>query len=200
MGKWENHQLLKRGFGWVRCLVVDQHWIKKNAGETRRDSERLRFSVDRPNPNIIESSIIYGLFPAIGLPLSSAHSSFFSVFLYAWPVRQTAQLPLPWFCQQFAILPGQDSPNLPYMRHHHDPYHQEKNAHQLQEVTRIPAKYAHPTSLADGAAIRSHNRPARSSSNPALHLWSPAASFLSPRFYTGWVRPMKNKMGQLGIR
>ena len=65
---------------------------KKKCG---RDSERLRFSVDRPNPNIIESSIIYGLFSAIGLPLSSAHSSFFSVFLYAWPVRQTAQLPLP---------------------------------------------------------------------------------------------------------
>ena len=75
-----------------------------------------------------------------------------------------------------------------------------KKAHQLQEVTRSPAKSAHPTSLADGAAICSHDRPGRSSSNPALHLWSPAASFLSPRFYTGWVRPMKNKMGQLGIR
>ena len=62
---------------------------KKIAGETRRD---LGFPWTDP---IQTSSIIYGLFSAIGLPLSSAHSSFFSVFLYAWPVRQTAQLPLP---------------------------------------------------------------------------------------------------------
>ena len=70
-------------------------------------------------------------------PLSSTHSSFFSVFLYAWPVHQTL------------------SP---------------RKKHQLKEGTRIPAMYAHPTSLANGAAIRRHDPPARSSSNPAPRL------------------------------